>query len=154
MVVVGVGTVVLLCMLLSRVPKAYPPAAAPIEPPTTPAALTNALDGFDSPYLGHTGSWDGKGGAMWGKSKTPDMDKEVAMGLRWTFMPVYWRALEPDQPVDPATNTPPAWEALDRFVIEAHKRRLNILMQAPVVGGNAGGPPKWAGRREKGRAAP
>ena len=26
--------------------------------------LGSGLDGFDSPYLGHTGSWDGKGGAM------------------------------------------------------------------------------------------
>src|SRR5580698_1311879 len=27
-------------------------------------------------------------------------------------------------------------------------------MQAPVIGGNAGGPPRWAGRREKGKSAP
>ena len=27
-------------------------------------------------------------------------------------------------------------------------------MQAPVVGGNAGGPPEWAGRREPDRSAP
>jgi hypothetical protein len=27
-------------------------------------------------------------------------------------------------------------------------------MQAPVIGGNAGGPPTWAGRREKGKSAP
>jgi hypothetical protein len=35
---------------------------------------------------------------------------------------------------------------LDAFVIAAQARGLNILMQAPVVGGNAGGPPDWAGR--------
>ena len=79
---------------------------------------------------------------------------EVSMGLRWTFMPVYWSVLEPDGPVDLSTITPPAWRELDTFVIEAQKHRLNILMQAPVVGGNAGGPPGWAGRREPGKSAP
>jgi hypothetical protein len=143
-----------LILFLSGVPKSYPLAAQPIPPPPQPAHLGGGLDGFESPYLGHTGSWDGKGGAMFGASKIPDMDKERAMGLRWTFMPVYWRALEPDGPVDPARELPPAWQALDRFVITAHERRLNILMQAPVVGGNAGGPPDWAGRREKGKSAP
>ena len=80
-------------------------------------------------------------------SKLPDLDREREMGLRWTFMPVYWRALEPDGPVDLARDTA-AWQALDAFVIAAKERNLNVLMQAPVVGGNAGGPPKWAGRRE------
>lgn len=112
------------------------------------------LDGFTSPYLGHTGSWDGKGGGMGGASKNPSMDVEKSMGLRWTFMPVYWRALEPDGPVDLAHHIPGAWQALDAFVIAAHARGLNVLMQAPVVGGNAGGPPRWAGRREPGKSAP
>jgi hypothetical protein len=31
---------------------------------------------------------------------------------------------------------------------------FNILMRAPVVGGNAQGPPEWAGRRERGKSAP
>jgi hypothetical protein len=91
---------------------------------------------------------------MGGKAKTADLDIEVGMGLRWTFMPVYWSALEPDGPVDLAKETPSAWRALDTFIIAAHERKLNVLMQAPVVGGNAGGPPAWAGRREKGRSAP
>jgi hypothetical protein len=112
------------------------------------------LDGFDSPYLGHTGSWNGKGGAMGGGSKIPDLDRERAMGLRWTFMPVYWRVLEPDGPAELSRETPPAWKALDAFVIAAQERGLNVLMQAPVVGGNAGGPPAWAGRREPGKSAP
>jgi hypothetical protein len=116
--------------------------------------LGGGLDGFESPYLGHTGSWDGKGGGFWGSSKLVDLEKEREMGLRWTFMPVYWRALESDGPVDLSRNIPPEWQALDRFVIAAQRRGLNILMQAPVVGGNAGGPPKWAGRREKGKSAP
>jgi hypothetical protein len=76
------------------------------------------------------------------------------MGLRWTFMPVHWRALEPKGPVDLTKETPPAWNELDAFVIAAHERKLNVLMQAPVMGGNAGGPPVWAGRREKGKSAP
>jgi len=112
------------------------------------------LNGFDSPYLGHTGSWDGKGGTWGGGSKVKDLDIEKAMGLRWTFMPVYWRAMEPDGPVDLTQGTPPAWLELDQFVREAHKRGLNILTQAPVVGGNAGGPPDWTGRREPGKSAP
>ena len=76
------------------------------------------------------------------------------MGLRWTFMPVYWKALEPDRPVDLTHGAPAAWQELDAFVVAAQSRKLNILMQAPVVGGNAGGPPAWAGRREAGKSAP
>ncbi len=113
-----------------------------------------ALDGFESPYLGHTGSWDGKGGAMFGWSKDSDLDAERAMGLRWTFMPVHWNEMEPDEPVDLASEVPEAWQALDRFVVAAHNQGLNILFQAPVIGGNAGGPPDWAGRREEGKSAP
>jgi Glycoside hydrolase family 44 len=141
-------------ILLNRVPKSYPPAANPIEPPGPGDSLGGGLDGFSSPYLGHTGSWDGQGGAMGGRPKTDALDAEAAMGLRWTFMPVYWRALEPDGPVDLTKETPPAWRALDAFIIAAHQRKLNVLMQAPVIGGNAGGPPAWAGRREKGKSAP
>jgi len=130
-------------------------AGKPIPPPTkTELSLGGGLAGFESPYLGHTGSWDGKGGGLWGSSKLVDLEREREMGLRWTFMPVYWQALESDGPVDLSRNIPPEWQALDRFVIAAQRRGLNILMQAPVVGGNAGGPPKWAGRREKGKSAP
>jgi hypothetical protein len=91
---------------------------------------------------------------MFGGSKVPDMDQERTMGLSWTFMPVYWRAMEPNGPVDLDRESPPAWQALDAFIIAARERGLNVLMQAPVVGGNAGGPPDWAGRREKGKSAP
>ena len=88
-----------------------------------PAVVTTRhLDGFSSPYLGHTGSWDGKGGGMFGSSKNPSMDEEVGMGLRWTFMPVYWSELEPDGPVDLAETVPEAWQALDAFVIAAQAR--------------------------------
>ncbi|MBE3070558.1 MAG: hypothetical protein IMZ66_10030, partial [Planctomycetes bacterium] len=146
--------VVLLVLLLSGVPTSYPPMDRPIEPPSPADYAAAGLDGFESPYLGHTGSWDGKGGAMWGASKTPDLDKEAGMGLRWTFMPVHWSAMEPDGPVDLSKGVPDAWLALDAFVIEAEQRRLNILMQAPVVGGNGGGPPDWAGRRQPGKSAP
>ena len=146
--------VALLLVLLSRVPTSYPPAARPLDPPSPADYAAAGLDGFESPYLGHTGSWDGKGGAMWGRSKAADLDLEVGLGLRWTFMPVHWRAMEPDGPVDLSKGVPEAWQALDAFVIEAEKRKLNVLMQAPVVGGNAGGPPDWAGRREPGKSAP
>jgi hypothetical protein len=135
------------------VPATFPLVKHPIPPPAQTSQLGGGLDGFESPYIGHTGSWNGQGGAMAGP-KTGDMDLERSMGLRWTFMPVYWRKLEPDGPVDPNTALTPAWRELDAFVVSAHERGLNILMQAPVVGGNAGGPPKWAGRRESGKAAP
>jgi hypothetical protein len=159
---IGCGGMVFLCVLLaalllvflSQVPASYPPATRPIAAPKTGMNPGGGLDGFDSPYLGHTGSWDGKGGAMGGGSKIPDLEKEREMGLRWTFNPVYWRALEPDGPVDLSREEPPAWKELDGFVIAAYEHRLNVLMQAPVVGGNAGGPPAWAGRREKGKSAP
>ncbi|MEK7674909.1 MAG: hypothetical protein AAB676_03610 [Verrucomicrobiota bacterium] len=158
----GCGGTVLVCLLvigllfiiLNRVPKTYPLPAKSIDPPTPTDYTAYALDGFESPYLGHTGSWDGKGGNMWGGSKAPDLDKEAGMGLRWTFMPVNWSALEPDGPVDLNREVPAAWQALDAFVVAAQRRRLNVLMQAPVVGGNAGGPPAWAGWREKGKSAP
>ncbi len=156
------GGMALVCLLLvaalfvflNRVPASYPPATRLIPPPVTGTGLGGGLDGFDSPYLGHTGSWDGKGGALGGGSKIPSLEKEREMGLRWTFMPVYWRKLEPDGPMDSTRDEPPAWKELDAFVIATHEHKLNVLMQAPVVGGNAGGPPAWAGRREKGKSAP
>lgn len=154
LVLLLVALIAAVILLLNRVPKSYPAAANPLPPPSVPSALGGGLDGFDSPYLGHTGSWDGKGGGMGGSSKTKAMDEEAGMGLRWTFMPVYWRALEPEGPVDLANGTPPAWQALDAFIIAAHHRKLNVLMQAPVMGGNAGDPPAWAGRREQGKSAP
>lgn len=149
-----VGLIAAVFIFLGRVPKSYPRVMSPIPAPLRGNSLGGGLDGFDSPYLGHTGSWDGKGGTLGGSSKTKDLDAEHEMGLRWTFMPVYWRALEPNGAVDLSTEIPPAWRELDAFLIAAHSRGLNVLMQAPVVGGNAGGPPSWAGRREKGKSAP
>ena len=140
--------------ILQRVPMTYPGVDHPIPPPDPKHRPGGGLDGFSSPYVGHTGSWDGMGGGMGGSSKARDMDSERAMGLRWTFMPVYWRLLEPAGPADLSQDVPPAWKALDNFVIAAHERGLNVLMQAPVIGGNAGGPPDWAGRREPGKSAP
>ena len=149
------GSIVLLAILIAgAIPQKYPIADNPIEPASRGRRMGGGLDGFDSPYIGHTGSWDGKGGAMFGASKDADLDREVSIGLRWTFMCVYWRIMEPDGPVDLSADLPLAWQSLDQFVIAAHRRRLNILMQAPVVGGNAGGPPAWAGRRDPGGSAP
>jgi len=154
MLLLCVLLVALLFVFLNRVPQAYPQPANPLAPPKPTDYAAFELDGFESPYLGHTGSWNGKGGNMWGGSKVTNLDKEAGMGLRWTFMPVNWSAMEPQGPVDLEQGVPSAWRALDAFVIEAQKRRLNVLMQAPVVGGNAGGPPAWAGRREKWKSAP
>ena len=151
---VPVALVALSLTFLNWVPRTYPPVSNPIPSPSPEHSPGGGLDGFDSPYLGHTGSWDGKGGGLWGSSKTRDMDAEAGMGLRWTFMPVYWKAMEPKGPVDLSDEIPPAWKELDAFVVEAHQRGLNVLMQAPVMGGNAGGPPAWAGRREAGKSAP
>lgn len=91
---------------------------------------------------------------MLGGTKENDMDKEVTMGLRWTFMPVNWRKLEPLGPVNLSEGIPEEWKELDEFVKAAERRKLNILFQAPVVGGSAEGPPDWAGRREPGKSAP
>ena len=142
-----------LFLFLDRVPRSYPPSVDPMDPPAGGAYASYGLDGFESPYLGHTGSWDGQGGGMLGSSKVGDLDAEVGMGLRWTFMPVHWSALEPGGPVELKRSVPPAWKELDGFVVEAQKRRLNVLMQV-TIGGNAGGPPAWAGRREPGKSAP
>jgi hypothetical protein len=84
----------LLLLLLNRVPESYPQPANPLPPPKLTDYARFALVGFESPYLGHTGSWNGKGGNMWSGSKVPDLEKEVEMGLRWTFMPVSWSAME------------------------------------------------------------
>jgi hypothetical protein len=73
-------------LFLGRVPKSYPLASRLIPAARANTNLGGGLDGFDSPYLGHTGSWNGNGGAMLGGSKIPDLEKERAMGLRWTFM--------------------------------------------------------------------
>jgi len=154
LIVVPTISIAILYSLLQRVPSSYPIVERPIPPRDSRHKIGGGLDGFDSPYIGHTGSWDGKGGGMGGSAKLADMDVERAMDLRWTFMPVYWRQMEPKGPVDLAQDVPPAWKELDDFVIAAHERGLNILMQAPVVGGNAGGPPDWAGRRQQGRSAP
>ena len=154
MLALFIAAVIFLILFLGKVPKSYPSATRPIPTASIQTNLGGGLDGFNSPYLGHTGSWDGKGGALFGSSKLADLDKERAMGLRWTFMPVYWRAMEPDGPVNLIHEEPPAWKTLDAFVIAAQARGLNVLMQAPVVGGNAGGPPAWTGRREKGKSAP
>lgn len=153
-VVLFIAAIVLLFVFLGKVPTSYPPPTRPLPAASTGNNAGGGLEGFDSPYLGHTGSWNGKGGAMGGGSKIPDLDKEVGMGLRWTFMEVRWRAMEPDGTVDLDRAVPSAWLALDAFVIAAQKRGLNVMMQAPVVGGNAGGPPDWAGRREHGKSAP
>ena len=150
--------VMLLFLMLSKVPGSYPGPKSKIPPPQ-PAAQDPreaAVPGFVSPYLGHTGSWDGKGGTWGGGSKVSDLDLERSMGLRWTFMPVYWSAFEPEAPGrgGRADRVEAAWEELDAFVVEALRRDMHILMQAPVVGGNAGGPPAWAGVRERGKSAP
>jgi hypothetical protein len=152
LVLLGITFVGLVFWFVGQVPKSYPSGGLPL--PAGRTDLGGGLAGFESPYLGHTGSWDGKGGSLGGGTKESALDIEKAMGLSWTFMPVYWRILEPDHPVDPDLDLPLEWAALDRFIIAAQARGLNILMQAPVVGGNAGGPPEWAGRREKGKSAP
>src|SRR6185312_13832373 len=107
---------------LQSPPRQFTSIADPIPPPSLRPLPGGGLSGFGSPYLGHNGSWDGKGGAMGGGSKTGDLDAEWAMGLRWTFMPVYWRAIEPDHALDPKGKDPAALRELDDFVIAAHER--------------------------------
>jgi len=149
-----VGIVVLsLELLLNRVPSAYHPMENPIPSPDPHRFAALELDGFESPYLGHTGSFNGKGGAIFGGSKAADLDSEVDMGLHWTFLPVEWSAIEKKGPADLSQPRCPQAAQLDDFVIAARHRKLNILLQI-VIGGNAGGPPRWAGRREDGKSAP
>jgi len=140
-------------VLLNRVPGTYRVMANPIPPPPANRFASLQLDGFDSPYLGHTGSANGKGGTMFGGSKASDLDAEAAMGLRWTFLPVNWSAIERDGAVDLSQINCPQAKQLDEFIIAAHQRKLNVFLQI-VIGGNAGGPPAWAGRREAGKSAP
>src|SRR5271170_2928811 len=52
-----------------RVPKSYPASQHPLEPVWAATPSANSPAGFDSPYLGHNESWDGKGGGKFGSSK-------------------------------------------------------------------------------------
>jgi hypothetical protein len=140
-------------LLLNRVPSTYRAMDVPIPAPEVDRYASLHLDGFESPYLGHTGSANGKGGAVFGGSKASDLDAEAAMGLRWTFLPVNWSAIEPAAAVDLSPPDCAQVKQLDEFVIVARQRKLNIFLQI-VIGGNAGGPPAWAGRREAGKSAP
>lgn len=107
--------------------------------------------GFTSPYLGHSGSFDGTGQTLDHSSRDSLLDMEVQEGLRWTLVPVWWSALEPNGPSDPDKGGP--WASLDHAVVAAHDRHLNVLLQIDV-GGNAGAPPSWAGQRTSGSSAP
>lgn len=60
-----------------------------------------------------------------------ELEKEAGMGLRWTFMPVYWSTMEPEGPVDLSREIPPGWQALDPFVIEA--REVKVLSRSDAV---------------------
>ena len=82
------------------------------------------------------------------------------MGLKWTWLNVHWNLVEAEKPTDAppapiATTDDPttSWHRLDRFVRKARELGLHIALQI-VVGGNAGGPPAWAGRRVEGKSAP
>jgi hypothetical protein len=153
-VLIGVVSItVLIAGFLNRVPSAYRLLANPLAPPAANRYDAMELPGFESPYLGHTGSADGAGGAMFGGSKGADLDQEAAMGLRWTFLPVNWRKIEAEGPVNLSQPNCDQTRELDEFVNQARRRKLNILLQI-VIGGNSGGPPDWAGRREPGKSAP
>src|SRR5690348_2295913 len=60
--------VALFWLLGSSVPDSYRIAENPIPPPAPSVEAAESLKGFSSPYIGHTGSWDGKGGAIFGGS--------------------------------------------------------------------------------------
>jgi hypothetical protein len=49
------------------VPTDYCPVPSPIEPPV-PGELGGGPPGFDSPCVGHTGSWNGEGSGLLGSS--------------------------------------------------------------------------------------
>src|SRR5689334_14804348 len=80
-----------------RIPVAAPGSVVDVD---LSQGTAEVLPWFDSPYLGHTGSRDGKGGQIDGTSKAADLDVEAAMGLHWTFMEAFWSAFEPDAPTD------------------------------------------------------
>jgi hypothetical protein len=152
----------------SLLPSFEPPAALPdgsdltsvfgtvVPGPTGPCAVPNnqLLDGYDNPFIGHTGSSNGTGGSAEAADRKGDMDAEAAMGLRWTWIPAHWSSFEKDGPTSPDNDPAGAWKAMDNTMADARARKLNVFFQAPVVGGNAGGPPAWAGRRTEGSAAP
>ena len=59
--------------LLIRINNAPLAPSFPIHLIAVPPAgrdLGGGLEGFGSPYLGHNGSWDGKGGAIWEAQKS------------------------------------------------------------------------------------
>ena len=133
-------------------------------PAPCPDVLSSTTDpnGINSPYLGHTGANNGEGVDFAGgwPAKLGQLELERDMGLRWTWLNVHWNLVEPEQPtasppapIDGTTEPAVAWHRLDRFVRTARSMGLNIALQV-VVGGNAGGPPAWAGRRVQDKSAP
>jgi hypothetical protein len=141
------------------------PVAVKATPAACPSVASSALtttDGFDSPYFPHTGSNNGEGIDFAGgwDAKATQLQSEADMGLHWTWFNVHWSGIEPTQPtaappapVAPSVTPATKWAQLDRFVRKAHDLGLNIALQI-VVGGNAGGPPAWAGTRISGNSAP
>lgn len=126
----------------------------PIAPLPGPSPWSEQ-PGHLSPYIGQIGSWNGAGMELDGSIKTQALDETLEAGLHWTFMPLYWSALEPEGPVDLSQEPlPPAWQDLDAFFLETHALGLNVLVQTAVVGGNNGGPPAWAGEQARGQSAP
>src|SRR5690349_11074170 len=84
------------------------------------APSSRLLGGFDSPYIGHTGSQDGAGGSADSPDRSGDMRVEAQMGLRWTLIPVFWSKLEPNGPEHPSYgegNGP--WQELDATIVQA-----------------------------------
>jgi len=71
--------------LLTKAPPAYRAVPNPIPPPAVVVGQ-GGLAGFDSPYLRHTGSSDGKGGAIFGASKVADL-----LGVMSTRRRAAWR---------------------------------------------------------------
>jgi hypothetical protein len=112
------------------------------------------LADWDSPYMGHTGTPDGKGAEFLpGHSIVDDLNIEAAEGMHWTQQPVHWKKWEQDGPTNWDHDVTGAWASMDQFVIEAQKRALNPMFQV-TIGGNADKPPDWAGQRQSGASAP
>ena len=131
-------------------------AGAAAAPPTAQPSCAQ-IPNYDAPVIGHTGSADGSGGDTPSpgpmRVRTAELDTEVAEGLHWTFLELWWSKFEANGPTDWNHDPSGTWGELDRFMVEAHRRGLDPLFEI-AIGGNAGAPPAWSGVKKSGSSAP
>src|SRR4051794_27099492 len=91
-------------------------AQAPVARAGVRQPSCRQLPNWDSPYMGHTGTPDGKGADFLpSRSILADLDVEAAEGMHWTHQPVHWKKWEQDGPTNWDDDVHGAWASMDQF---------------------------------------